>query len=297
MKIPSALHRFISEFLPLPDALHMMLISPALNDILEEAQWNDGVTSFDSRWHPNFNDAYAIAAARRFKRLTSIDLLRGCNLTDKSVVAFAEGCPGLTSVNLSEFYNLTDGAVVALAKHCPGLTSVNLSMCWHLTDTSVVALAKHCAGLTSVDLSGCITDGSVVALAEKCRGLISVDLRGCPNLTVAAELALAEHCPGLTKVVLGACSNSLVTRLLWQEFEMENIMVTLLLKIENTIGFIDNRSTSYPEWPISRRINDIEQAIGIPTPPTPGTNADGEEHLDLSSHMDRIFRAADILRP
>jgi len=137
-----------------------------------------------------------------------------------------------------------------------------------------------------------------VALAEKCRGLISVDLRGCSNLTVAAELALAEHCPGLTKVVLGACSNSLVTRLLWQEFEMENIMVMLLLKIENTIGLgvMDNRSTSYPEWPISRRINDIEQAIGIPTPPTPGTNADGEEHLDLRrSELDRILRAADIL--
>jgi len=71
---------------------------------------------------------------------------------------------------------------------------------------------------------------------------------------------------------------------------------TLLLEMETTIGLgvSDNRSTSFSEWPISRRIGDIEEACGIHTPAS-GTNADGEENFALSNLRNRINFAAYIL--
>jgi len=64
--------------------------------------------------------------------------------------------------------------------------------------------------------------------------------------------------------------------------------------METTIGLgvSDNRSTSFSEWHIPRRIGDIEEACGIHAP-APGTNA-GEEYFALSL-LNRIHHAAGIL--
>eukprot|EP00899_Mesostigma_viride_P023985 jgi/Mesvir1/4771/Mv22187-RA.1 len=154
----------------------------------------------------------ALEAARRYPRLTYLNLAGWRGVSDAGLRALAESCPNLTALDVSGCPVYGSG-ILAVARSCPRLRRLGMTACKSYDlDSTLVEIARRCPQLEALDVDYSeVTDEGVAALAHGCPLLRRLVLP--KRVTSSSIKEVAQHCPLLEHLGIHSISDAMLESL------------------------------------------------------------------------------------
>eukprot|EP00899_Mesostigma_viride_P024232 jgi/Mesvir1/4994/Mv18036-RA.1 len=149
-------------------------------------------------------------AARRYPRLTYLNVAGWEGVNDAGLIALAESCPNLTALDVSGCPVYASG-IRAVAMSCPRLRRLGMTAC-RSDDSMLVEIACLCPRLEALDVDySAVTDDGVAAIAHGCAHLRRLVLP--KGVTCSSIRKVARHCLFLEHLGVHAVSDAMLESL------------------------------------------------------------------------------------